>query len=342
MGNTVEKKIILSIIVPAYNAENSLDCFFDHLFQSKYLDRIEVIIVNDGSTDQTYKVAEQYRTYYPDFIRVINQENSGHGGALTAGIQQAIGECCRPVDADDWLDPASLDKVVEYLVSHNANDNIDMIITDHSKFDIHNNTLKKISWSYLSSDPNILQTLNQEGKLIGYHSGFFRTAILKDVPAYDKKCFYVDNEYIAYSMPKVQKIQYLPWPLYVHTIGDERQSTSPVSLRKNVKHLHTVLFSILKFNESNTGSTSQKIYIRNIASTLLGLYCSIAMSFPGNEGKKMLIKTFEDLKNQFPAFYNDKNQSKLFSLLRTTRCRFYAVTRSVWMIKNKKGSGLIW
>ena len=65
------------------------------------LNKMEIIVVNDGSTDTTAQIAEDFCLRYPDTVRLISQKNRGHGGALNAGCAAAQGRYLKVVDADD-------------------------------------------------------------------------------------------------------------------------------------------------------------------------------------------------------------------------------------------------
>ena len=69
---------------------------------------VEIIIVNDGSKDDTLKIAREYEGKYPDIVRVVDKENGGHGDAVTAGLTHASGSYFKVVDSDDWVDEESL------------------------------------------------------------------------------------------------------------------------------------------------------------------------------------------------------------------------------------------
>ena len=73
---------------------------------------VEILIVDDGSTDNTAAIADEYARKYPTIVRAIHQENGGHGEAVNAGIRNATGLYFKVVDSDDWLDTDALKKVL--------------------------------------------------------------------------------------------------------------------------------------------------------------------------------------------------------------------------------------
>lgn len=80
---------LLSFIIPCYNSQDYLDrCISSLLVEGE---EIEILIINDGSSDQTGMIAEDYEAKYPSIVRVVHQTNLGHGGAVNTGISHASG-----------------------------------------------------------------------------------------------------------------------------------------------------------------------------------------------------------------------------------------------------------
>lgn len=105
MGVSETAKPIVSVIVPCYNVEAYVArCLDSILHQTIGIENLEVIVVNDASTDNTLAVLQKYQADYPDTIRLIDRkENSGPGKARNAGMQIATADCLSFIDADDWI-----------------------------------------------------------------------------------------------------------------------------------------------------------------------------------------------------------------------------------------------
>lgn len=104
----------VSVIIPAYNAESYLSCAMDSVL-SQTIDGIEIIIIDDGSSDGTKKIISQYRERYPKQIRDFYQENAGAASARNKGFEEAKGRYIAFLDADDvWL-PKKLEKQIALL-----------------------------------------------------------------------------------------------------------------------------------------------------------------------------------------------------------------------------------
>ena len=94
----------LTIAVPSYNVEKTLEATLSSLCVSEVLPELDIIVVDDGSKDGTAKIAEGFACRYPESVCVIRKENGGHGSAVNTGIDAAQGRYFKVVDGDDRLD----------------------------------------------------------------------------------------------------------------------------------------------------------------------------------------------------------------------------------------------
>lgn len=124
MNNTKGK---VSIIVPVYNVEKYLEDCLKSIVNQIYRN-IEVIIINDGSTDNSYKIIQKYKEKY-NFIKVITQKNKGISESRNIGLKNAIGEFVLFVDSDDYLDS----ECIESAVSKINKDNSEMVIFNFTR-----------------------------------------------------------------------------------------------------------------------------------------------------------------------------------------------------------------
>lgn len=119
--------------------------------KTNVLSELDIIIVNDGSSDNTYKISSEYAQKYPNSIRVIDKENGGHGSTINAGISYAKGKYFKIVDSDDWVDKDSIEKLVNYL----ENSNVDLVF----------NPFRTVNYS----DHKILELIDDKPDYIPYH-----------------------------------------------------------------------------------------------------------------------------------------------------------------------------
>ena len=91
---------ILTVTIPSYNVEAYLEDCLESFVNSEVMDDIEVLIVNDGSSDNTAKIAQRYVDKYENTFRLINKENGGHGSTINTGVREAKGKYFKVVDED--------------------------------------------------------------------------------------------------------------------------------------------------------------------------------------------------------------------------------------------------
>lgn len=117
----------ITFVVPAFNAESTLPRTIESILHQTD-DRYKIIIVNDGSTDATDKIAKKYALNHPDKITYRYQESMGPGGARNCGLQLVKTDYVSFLDSDDWLMPDYVENIVKQLEAH-ADTNVEMIMT---------------------------------------------------------------------------------------------------------------------------------------------------------------------------------------------------------------------
>ena len=106
----------LSIIIPVYNVAEYLTQCLDSVY-SQIRDNYEVILVDDGSTDDSGSICEEYKLKYPQTI-VVHKKNGGLSDARNAGIKVATGEYTYFIDSDDWLAPNAISTLLDYAIEN--------------------------------------------------------------------------------------------------------------------------------------------------------------------------------------------------------------------------------
>lgn len=219
---------LLSFAVPCYNSQDYMRKCVDSLLVGG--DDVEIIIVNDGSKDDTLQIAQQYAQEYPQIVKVVDKENGGHGSGVNVGMQVASGLYYKVVDSDDWLDGDALIKLLNTIKSHLANGRLpDMYITNFVYDRIADNQ------QYVSS----YEKKMPEGEIIGWekvkkfvfshmllmHSLIYkRDKLLESGTVLPEHTFYVDNIFAYKPLPYMQTIYYLNVDLYHYYIGRADQS----------------------------------------------------------------------------------------------------------------------
>lgn len=225
---------LLTLVIPSYNAE---------IFLRKCVERMtpagpeaDILIIDDGSTDGTPALADQLALEHPENVRVIHQENGGHGEGLNQGIREAQGLYLKSVDADDRIDTASLLELMELLRAHAAPDTwADLVINDYVYDHLDRESFFSVRYNHVfhAGKVDTWETCRPFPfwKMFMIHAMCYRTELLREHEySLPKHTFYEDNLYIYQPLPWVQKVLYLPHPLYGYTVGQANQSISDKNL----------------------------------------------------------------------------------------------------------------
>jgi glycosyltransferase involved in cell wall biosynthesis len=221
---------LLTFAVPAYNSEAYLSHCIESLIPGG--DDVEIIVINDGSTDNTESIALAYEKKYPGIVKVISKINGGHGSGINVGLENATGLYFKVVDSDDWLDAESLITLLSTIRDHYQEQILaDLYITNfvYDKVNEGKYFIRHFTRHFKS---NRFSRWSQVGKFFGaqvllMHSLTYNTEKLRQsglkLPHHT---FYVDNIYSYTPLPQMHSIFYLDTNLYHYYIGREDQSVN--------------------------------------------------------------------------------------------------------------------
>lgn len=250
---------ILTISIAAYNAENDIARCLNSMTNTGVLDKLDIVVINDGSTDSTSDVVEEYTSKYPGSIRLINKSNGGHGSTINVGIKNALGKYFKIVDSDDWVDKDGIEKLVDFL-SYN---DVDMIMNPYHEVSYDDLLCRKLfDPSCNDTELRQIQSIDKlKGNEILYmHSLTFKTDCIQNMgPIIDENCFYVDMEYCIFPMPYVRTYVYLDFPVYEYLLGSQTQSMAVNNLIKRRDQHLTVTKRIIEFYLQNKGNVNEKV-----------------------------------------------------------------------------------
>lgn len=313
---------ILSIIVPTFNMEKFLGACLSSFVIEEILEDIEVIIINDGSTDSSAGIANEYTARYDNFI-LINKENAGHGSTINVGINIASAKYFKIVDADDYVEKSAFIDLVETLKNTTA----DLVLSNFYWRDYNTGALsqerehlsKNIEYYKIYKSDEILDKI-----FLKMHSYTIKTEILKKMNLkISENCFYVDLEYISYPIPYINTILFTNKFVYIYNIGIANQSISIKNMQKRCDQHEKVLNNLLLYydrykNNEITKNTLAKICSRALISQYKIYFCC------GNLYKEKLICLDKKIKNDFNMIYQ-KSNNNIIKLLRLSKYNLYDI-----------------
>lgn len=370
-----ENDKLLTIVVPSYNASKYLDFNLQSFLCPSEPEKLEVIVVNDGSTDDTARIADAYHEKYPDTIKVIHKENGGHGSGINAGLRAATGKYFKVVDADDWVDHEALERLLDYIASFDATEaeaDTDLVTAQVQA------EAKAKARDKAASGPDVIYNnyywrLTDEAKspeeyerkaefnepfsgveyrkvydfesiadqcYVKMHNMTIRTEILREHQILiDEYCFYVDMEYILYPMPYVQTIAFLPEFLYQYQIGRQGQSMDPAKMQRNAAQYDHVLASIYAYYDAHCKDIkgpNRKKYIDRLISRFYASRIKILLSMPDAAKRKNEFIAMEETLQRDHADIYAANVNKPIRLLRGSKYMLYPLAAAMMKNANEK------
>ncbi len=312
---------VLSIIIPSYNVSKYITNTVSSLVNQTNADKLEILIVNDGSKDNTKEVAEsiikRFTNSKKPIIKLIDKENGGHGSTINVGIRKATGKYVRVIDGDDWVNSVDFQKLIDILKTEDS----DIIITNYCEDHADSNILipKRLYDFMIPGKKYDFEDLCDEyygfkewGPILA--TANFKTKMLQELDfKLTEKCFYVDMEFNLYSILNANTITYYDLDIYRYYIGRVGQSVSYESFIKNRFQHEKVILNMINLVNTKEISQAKKDYINRLLIMPMLKSHYIILAEYAKKGKE--FKKFDKIIKQYPVYYNDKNIATRFITL---------------------------
>lgn len=241
---------ILSISIAAYNVSTVIKKCLDSFIASKYIDIIELIVVDDGSIDETVSVVLKYVKQFPNSIRLISKINAGHGSTINVSMANAKGKYFKIVDGDDWVNTIEFDSFIEKLI----NLDVDLVISNYNE--VYSNKVKKVNSINKYEINRIYGFIELNPKI--YFPMHSLTVKLQTLKLVNEKIseykFYVDSEFIFFATMYAESIIFFKEYVYQYRLGQNGQSVSPMSVYNHIEDLMDIIYRLLKIYDKRKRS----------------------------------------------------------------------------------------
>lgn len=298
---------VLSVIIPSYNISSYLFHGVYTMLEHKNGNKIEIIIVNDGSKDNTIEIAKKLQARYSENnVIILDKENGGHGSTINEGLKLCTGKYIRCIDGDDWVNSTDFCKLIDVLEQETA----DIVVTDYCEDRAVENMLisRKLYPFMIPARHYKFNNLCYEGYGFDQWGPIFATSnfkreLLQNSFKLTEKSFYVDMEFDAYSIAKADTIVYYPLDIYRYFIGRTDQSISMNSYKRNYAQHENIIFNLINYYYNSDISSQKKSYILNklILPMILANYVILIQYW--KSGKKYY--SFEQRLSEYPEIYNN-------------------------------------
>lgn len=324
----------LTIVVPTYNIDQFLDQCLRSFVVPELMPELEVLVINDGSTDGSLKIAQQYEEKYPDVFRVITKENGGHGSTINRGIEEASGKYFKVVDGDDWVLAEGFKNLISFLKTSAA----DMILSHYYWVDdATGKRSTEVSEVCPGAPYGAEMRFHEISDQIFFkmHAITYKTEVLRKVPdKIDEHCYYVDMEYMTFPLPYVNTVAVIPDYVYMYRVGLAGQSVSIENMQKRCGQHEKVLEHLLKYYDTY-GKDGYKKCMSKIAARVVTSQYKIYLSV-GNSFKDKLVSMDRALQSDYPMVYNMLENPAVKLLRKTNYCCYGLVSM---IVKHRLGGG---
>ena len=330
----------LTISIAAYNVENYLEKALDSLIIDN-LDKLEVLIINDGSKDDTKKIAQKYCKKYPESIKLIDKKNGGYGSTINAGIKEATGKYFKQLDGDDWYNTNNLNKLVKDIEKIDS----DVIYTPFTTFYEKDNREETNSNSITkySNKKNEIENIINDSSILYMHNLAYNTEMLKNNKIkIDEHCFYTDTEYVALPFMCAKTIYILDYPVYMYRVGREGQSVSINGRKKHWQEHQRVSYTLMDFFKKHAKlmkKNKKNYYEKYLASIFASGIGNYLLTLESTKENFELIKKYDkDIENVSKNIYElMPNYSKAVASIRKNNYFLYRLLvfykKLIWRIK---------
>ena len=302
---------LISFTVPCYNSEAYMRKCIDSLLVGK--DEVEIIIVDDGSTDNTGIIADEYVEKYPTICRVCHKANGGHGSGVNKGIELSTGLYFKVVDSDDYLEENALLELLDTLRDHvNNKEEADLYITNFI-YDKQYDSTQYVS-EYKKNFPvrRFFEWKEAKAlklwKMLLMHSLLYKTEKLRESGlVLPEHTFYVDNIFAYVPLPYMKKIYYLDVNLYMYYIGRPGQSVTIDNVVKRYQEQIRVMNIMLEAYNYNDICKMDKPLKKNMLHILYAIMNNtifFTTAKNSSERRKLYYDMWNNLKARDKNMYN--------------------------------------
>ena len=265
---------LLTIVIPVYKVEAYINkCLDSLIIEPELMDKMDILIINDGTPDNSAEISREYVKRFPDTFRQIDKENGGHGSAWNLGVKEAYGKYVKFLDSDDWLE--NLDVMIRKLMRTDADLVIMSCISHCPGNELWKLEIKDMEFDRVYNSDRFDWLGNRSHvNYIFHHCAIYKTEMFRQyLPLFLEKQPY--DDVILGAAPIIGSKTLVAWDLevYQYLMDREGQSISLEVQRRNVKAKIKVHQSTIDFIESHPiddPSSTKKAYFD---AKLPKLYC---------------------------------------------------------------------
>ena len=315
------KEKILTVSVAAYNMSAYIAQCLDSCMCGDLMEKLEVLVVDDGSKDDTGEIAERYVAKYPSTFRLLRKENGGYGSTVNLSMSVAQGKYFRLLDADDWFAAGSLEILLPVL--EDCDD--DLIVTP--MYRCVEGEEPRLMADTFGFGPN--ETVDAGSLTLGAYMSMWRmtarTDLLRAQPfELPEHCVFTDQLFVANCLARCESIRFADCPLYCYRLGRDGQTVAPESRIAHYSEMEKVVLTEIAVFEGVEQEEARRAMLGTIA-THYSTHLKLLVMLPRSIDNYRKIRGFERLlRRDAPELYEAAGRvRKLTRMLRKSRYVVY-------------------
>lgn len=267
---------------------------------SNLMELLDIIIVNDGSKDNSSNIAHGYSIQYPNTIRVIDKENGNYGSCINKGLHVAKGKYIKILDADDSFDNKNWIRFIKILCKVDA----DLVLSDYNLVNEKGQTVSTKKFKFNQNMRINADAMPRELGEVEMHAITYKTQILINMNYRQTEGIsYTDTEWVFIPMQNITTLYYIPLTVYKYLVGRTGQTMDRNTYIKNREHIKKVLIRLINETYSNNLLHSPKkiFYQHRLYGYCIRFY---NLSLMDNKFKSSeLIEVDNYIKDKCPALF---------------------------------------
>lgn len=306
---------LLSIIVPSYNMEAYLPKCLGSLVvdDAELLPKLEVLVVNDGSTDRTSEIAHEFADKHHDVFLVIDKSNGHYGSCVNAALKQITGRFVKIVDADDSVDSAGLCTLLRAIAD--CNDNApDVFFADYEIVNPQGTLVEKKTLAFPADREFGIDELGEHADQVYMYNVAYRSELFKKFEYHQTEGIcYTDAEWIFKPMAFVRKCRYVATPVYRYLVGRDGQTIELSEFVKNHAMLEQVESELFKFYDAHQDDAGVPlVYLRSLLGRIVMMLADIKLFHLSSDESKQHLAALKDICRDYPFLKDALDKQAVF------------------------------
>lgn len=325
----------MTVSIAAYNVQSTLKEALEPFVHCRYRNQLEILIINDGSSDNTENIALEYANRYPETFKVVNKGNGGWGSTLNKGIEIGTGKYFKQLDGDDYLSSENLDEFICFLNQTDA----DMVYSPFVTFTDINGAVLDIVGDYRNSVP--VRKIIGLGEIRGFEPAMHTICVKMNILKGNhlrimEHCFYTDVEFVLKCCNFCKTLIIYDLPIYYYRLARAGQSMSVAGVRKHYKDHLKMLQKMLDYEQNEVKDKAVHEIFHNRLKNVCEFMYIFFFALERNQEQKHELLAFDHmLRDKFPDYYDAINNGAV-KILRKWDFKFYWLIGAIQTFRDRK------